>query len=113
VSLAGVAAAGVLGLGLALCIAEPVLAVSAAGQHRARWSAPPSCWSGRLAINFIAQSPFQRSFLRFPSPFHYHPPADALVSGTVPLRSLVVLLAVLVAGTAVAGVAAGTPRPRP
>jgi hypothetical protein len=56
VSLAGAAAAGVLGLGLALCIAEPVLAVSAAGQHRARWSAPLSCWSGRLAINFIAQA---------------------------------------------------------
>jgi hypothetical protein len=34
VPLAGVAAAGVLGLGLALCIAGPVLAVSAAGRHR-------------------------------------------------------------------------------
>ena len=36
VSLGGVAAAGVLGLGLALCIAGPVLAVSAAGRHRSQ-----------------------------------------------------------------------------
>jgi hypothetical protein len=103
VSLAGVAAAGVLGLGLALCIAEPVLAVSAAGQHRARWSAPPSCWSGRLAINFIAQAWSTVPSCVSPAPSTTTTPADALVSGTVPLRSLAVLLAVLVAGTAVAG----------
>jgi ABC-2 type transport system permease protein len=36
--------------------------------------------------------------LRYLSPFHYYTPADAMVSGTLPLGSLAVLLAVFAAG---------------
>jgi ABC-2 type transport system permease protein len=103
VSLPGVAAAGVLGLGLALSIAGPVLAVSAAGRHRGQVvGATIVLGAGGFAINFIAQAWSTVSFLRFLSPFHYYTPADALVSGTVPLGSLAVLLAVFVVGVAVA-----------
>jgi ABC-2 type transport system permease protein len=104
VSLGGVAAAGVLGLGLALCIAGPVLAVSAAGRHRSQVVGATIAFGAvGFAINFVAQAWPTVSFLRFLSPFHYYTPADALVSGTVPLGSLAVLLAVFVAGVAVAG----------
>jgi beta-exotoxin I transport system permease protein len=101
VSLAGVAAAGVLGLGLALCISGPVLAVSAAGQHRSQVVGATIVFGAvGFAINFVAQAWSTVSFLRYLSPFHYYTPADALVSGTVPLGSLAVLLAVFVAGLA-------------
>ena len=101
VSLGGVAAAGVLGLGLALCIAGPVLAVSAAGRHRSQVvGATIVLGAVGFAINFIAQAWATVSFLRFLSPFHYYTPADALVSGTVPVGALAVLLAVFVAGIA-------------
>jgi ABC-2 type transport system permease protein len=101
-SFAGVAAAGVLGLGLALCIAGPVLAVSAAGRHRGQVvGATIALGAGSFAINFVAQAWSTVSFLRYLSPFHYTP-ADALVSGTVPVGSLTVLLVVFVAGVAVA-----------
>jgi ABC-2 type transport system permease protein len=104
VSLAGVAAAGVLGLGLALCIAGPVLAVSAAGRHRGQVvGATIALGAVGFAINFVAQAWSTVSFLRFLSPFHYYTPADALVSGTVPVGSLAVLLAAFVAGVALAG----------
>ena len=104
VSLAGVAAAGVLGLGLALCIAGPVLAVSAASRHRAQViGATIALGAVGFAVNFVAQAWPTVSFLRFLSPFHYYAPADALVSGTVPWGSLAVLLAVFVAGVAAAG----------
>jgi ABC-2 type transport system permease protein len=104
VSFAGVAAAGVLGLGLALCIAGPVLAVSAAGRHRGQVVGATIVFGAvGFAINFIAQAWPTVSFLRFLSPFHYYTPADALVSGTVPLGSLAVLLAVFVVGVAAAG----------
>jgi ABC-2 type transport system permease protein len=104
VSLAGVAAAGVLGLGLALCIAGPVLAVSAAGRHRGQVvGATIALGAVGFAINFIAQAWPTASFLRYLSPFHYYTPADALVSGTVPVGSLAVLLGVFVVGVAVAG----------
>jgi ABC-2 type transport system permease protein len=56
-----------------------------------------------FAINFVAQAWSTVSFLRFLSPFHYYTPADALVSDTVPVGSLAVLLAVFVAGVALAG----------
>ena len=99
VSLAGVAAAAVLGLGLALCIAGPVLAVSAASRHRGQVvGATIALGAVGFAINFIAQAWPTVAFLRFLSPFHYYTPADALVSGTVPVGSLAVLLAVFVAG---------------
>jgi ABC-2 type transport system permease protein len=101
VSLAGVAAAGVLGLGLALCIAGPVLAVSAAGRHRGQVVGATIAFGAvGFAVNFIAQAWPTVSFLRFLSPFHYYTPADALVSGTVPVGSMAVLLAVFVAGIA-------------
>jgi ABC-2 type transport system permease protein len=101
VSLGGVAAAGVLGLGLALCIAGPVLAVSAAGQHRSQVVGATIMFGAvGFAINFVAQAWSTVAFLRFLSPFHYYTPADALVSGTVPLGSLAVLLAVFGAGIA-------------
>jgi ABC-2 type transport system permease protein len=104
VSLAGVAAAGVLGLGLALCIAGPVLAVSAAGRHRSQVvGATIVLGAVGFAVNFVAQAWSTVAFLRFLSPFHYYTPADALVSGTVPVGSLAVLLAVFVAGVAMAG----------
>jgi ABC-2 type transport system permease protein len=104
VSLAGVAAAGVLGLGLALCIAGPVLVVSAAGHHRGQVVGATIVFGAvGFAVNFVAQAWSTVSFLRFLSPFHYYTPADALVSGTVPVGSLAVLLAVFVAGVAVAG----------
>jgi ABC-2 type transport system permease protein len=44
-----------------------------------------------FTLNFIAQAWPTVSFLRFVSPFHYHTPADALVSGTVPVGSLSLL----------------------
>jgi ABC-2 type transport system permease protein len=104
VSLPGVAAAGLLGLGLALAIAGPVLAVSAAGRQRGQVvGATIVLGAGGFAINFIAQAWSTVSFLRYLSPFHYYTPADALVSGTVPVGSLAVLLAVFVAGVAGAG----------
>ena len=104
VSLAGVAAAGVCGLGLALCIAGPVLAVSAASRHRAQVIGATIAFGAvGFAVNFVAQAWPTVSFLRFLSPFHYYAPADALVSGTVPWGSLMVLLAVFVAGVAAAG----------
>ena len=104
VSLPGVAAAGVLGLGLALCIAGPVLAVSAAGRHRSQVvGATIALGAGSFAVNFVAQAWSTVSFLQYLSPFHYYAPADALVSGTVPVGSLAVLLAVFVAGVAAAG----------
>ena len=40
---------------------------------------------------------------RFLSPFYYYAPADALVSGTVPLGSLAALLAVFLGDIAMAG----------
>ena len=84
---------------LALCIAGPVLAVSAAGRHRSQVvGATIVLGAVGFAINFIAQAWATVSFLRFLSPFHYYTPADALVSGTVPVGSLAVLLAVFVAG---------------
>jgi ABC-2 type transport system permease protein len=58
--------------------------------------------AGSFAINFVAQAWSTVSFLRYLSPFHYYTPADALVSGTVPVGSLTVLLVVFVAGVAVA-----------
>jgi ABC-2 type transport system permease protein len=104
VSFAGVAAAGVLGLGLALCIAGPVLAVSAASRHRSQVVGATIVFGAvGFAINFIAQAWPTVSFLRYLSPFHYYTPADALVSGSVPLSSLAVLLAVFVVGVAAAG----------
>jgi ABC-2 type transport system permease protein len=103
VPLGGVAAAGVLGLGLALCIAGPVLAVSAAGRHRSQVvGATIVLGAVGFAVNFIAQAWSTVSFLRFVSPFHYYAPADALVSGTVPVGSLVLLLGVGLAGFATA-----------
>jgi ABC-2 type transport system permease protein len=104
VSLAGVAAAGLLGLGLALCIAGPVLAVSAAGRHRGQVVGATILFGAvGFAINFVAQAWSAVSFLRYVSPFHYYTPADALVSGTVPVGALAVLLTVFVAGIVLAG----------
>ncbi len=103
VPLRGVAAAGVLGLGLALCIAGPVLAVSAAGRHRAQVvGATIALGAVGFAVNFVAQAWSAVSFLRFVSPFHYYTPADALVSGTVPVGSLTLLLGAGLAGIAAA-----------
>ena len=104
VPLGGVAAAGVLGLGLALCIAGPVLAVSAASRHRSQVvGATIMLGAVGFAVNFVAQAWSTVSFLRFITPFHYYTPADALVSGTVPVRSLALLLGVGLTGFAAAG----------
>ena len=103
VPLRGVAAAGVLGLGLALCIAGPVLAVSAASRHRSQVvGATIALGAVGFAVNFVAQAWSAVSFLRFVSPFHYYAPADALVRGAVPAGSLALLLGVGLAGTAAA-----------
>jgi ABC-2 type transport system permease protein len=103
VPLRGVAAAGVLGLGLAMCIAGPVLAVSAAGRHRGQVvGATIALGAVGFAVNFIAQAWSTVSFLRFVSPFHYYAPADALVSGMIPVGSLALLLGVGLAGAATA-----------
>jgi ABC-2 family transporter protein len=57
VSLGGVAAAGVLGLGLALCIAGPVLAVSAAGRHRSQVVGATIAFGAvGFAISFVAEA---------------------------------------------------------
>jgi ABC-2 type transport system permease protein len=99
VSLAGVAAAGALGLGLALCIAGPVLAVSAGGRHRSQVVGATILFGAvGFAVNFVAQAWPTVAALRYLSPFHYYTPADAMVSGTLPLGSLAVLLAVFAAG---------------
>ena len=104
VSLAGVAAAGLLGLALALCIAGPVLAVSAAGRHRSQVVGATIVFGAvGFAVNFVAQAWPPVAALRYLSPFHYYAPADALVSGTVPVGALAVLLAVFAIGLAVAG----------
>jgi ABC-2 type transport system permease protein len=104
VPVAGGAAAAVLGLALALSIAGPVLAVSAAGRHRSQViGAAIGLGAVGFAVNFLALAWQKVAFLRFVSPFHYYAPADALAAGTVPVGSLAVLLGVGVAGVAAAG----------
>jgi ABC-2 type transport system permease protein len=81
-----------------------VLAVSAAGRHRGQVVGATILFGAvGFAINFVAQAWSAVSFLRYVSPFHYYTPADALVSGTVPVGALAVLLTVFVAGIVLAG----------
>jgi ABC-2 type transport system permease protein len=103
VRLPGVAAAGLLGLGLSVCVAGPVLAVSAAGRHRAQViGAGVAFGAVGFALNFLAVAWSAVAFLRYLSPFHYYVPADALVAGSVPWGSLAVLVAVGAGGTLLA-----------
>jgi ABC-2 type transport system permease protein len=99
VRLAGVLAAGLLGFGFSLCVAGPVLAVSAAGRRRAQViGAAIGIGAVGFALNFLARAWSAVDFLRFLSPFNYYVPGDALATGTVPLASLAVLVAVGVLG---------------
>ncbi|MFF8772981.1 ABC transporter permease subunit [Kitasatospora sp. NPDC015120] len=103
VPVGGVLAAGLLGCGFTLCLTGPVLAVSAASRRRAHVvGAAVALGAVGFALNFVALAWKPAAPLRYLSPFHYYTPADALVGGTVPWSSLVVLTAVGLAGLAAA-----------
>jgi len=103
VPLPHVAAAGVLGFGLALCLAGPALAVSAAGRRKAHVvGATIALGAVGFAVNFVAIAWSPVAFLRYASPFHYYAPADVLAHGGFPYGSLAALLAVSAGGIAVA-----------
>jgi ABC-2 type transport system permease protein len=99
VPLPGVAAAGLLGFGLSVAIAGPVLALSAAGRRKAQVVGLGIALAAvSYALNFFAIAWSKAAFLRYASPFHYYSPADALVRGSVPWGSLAVLVAAGAAG---------------
>ncbi|MFJ3788656.1 ABC transporter permease subunit [Kitasatospora sp. NPDC090091] len=103
VPLGGVFAAGLLGCAFALCLAGPVLAVSAVSRRRAYViGATVAFGAVGFALNFVALAWSPAAPLRYLSPFHYYTPGDALAHGTVPWTSLAVLCAVGVAGLAAA-----------
>ncbi|MDH6108666.1 ABC-2 type transport system permease protein [Kitasatospora sp. MAP12-15] len=99
VPLSGVFAAGLLGIGFALSLAGPSLAVSAGGRRKAHVvGTTVAIGAVGFAINFIALAWSKAAPLRFVSPFHYYTPGDALAHGTVPWTSFGVLVGVGVAG---------------
>jgi ABC-2 type transport system permease protein len=98
-----VIAAGGLGLALALCIAGPVVAVSATGRRRAQvLGAAVAIGAVGFALNFVGVAWSGASTLRFASPFHYYAPADVLAGHTFPWGPLAVLVSVALVGTAAA-----------
>ncbi|MDJ0344749.1 ABC transporter permease subunit [Streptomyces sp. H10-C2] len=99
VSLRGVFAAGLMGIGFTVCLTGPALAVSAAGRRRAQVIGATIAFGAvGFAVNFVAMAWSRAAPLRFLSPFHYYAPGDALAHGTLAWGSLAVLLAVGVAG---------------
>ncbi|MEU9716653.1 hypothetical protein [Streptomyces sp. NPDC047976] len=100
VALGGVFAAGVMGLGFALCLIGPAMAVSAAGRRRAQVvGATIAIGAVGFAVNFIALAWSPAAPLRFLSPFHYYAPGDALAEGRVLWPQLGILI-----GTGVLGI---------
>ncbi|MFD9078392.1 ABC transporter permease subunit [Streptomyces erythrochromogenes] len=95
VPLGGVFAAGVMGLGFALCLIGPAMAVSAAGRRRAQVvGATIVIGAVGFAVNFIALAWSPAASLRFLSPFHYYAPGDALAEGGVLWPQLGILVGV-------------------
>ncbi|MFE1554036.1 hypothetical protein ACFW6V_03490 [Streptomyces sp. NPDC058734] len=93
VALGGVFAAGVMGLGFALCLIGPAMAVSAAGRRRAQVvGATIAIGAVGFAVNFIALAWSPAAPLRFLSPFHYYAPGDALAEGGVLWPGLGILM---------------------
>ncbi|GAA1956436.1 ABC transporter permease subunit [Kitasatospora viridis] len=103
VPLSGVFAAGLLGLGFALCVIGPALAVSAAARSRAQvLAAVIGIGAVGFAVNFAALAWHPLAPLRYISPFHYYAPGDALARGSVDWASLGILAGVGVIGIAAA-----------
>ncbi|KOU43389.1 hypothetical protein ADK53_06160 [Streptomyces sp. WM6373] len=100
VPIGGVFAAGVMGLGFALCLIGPAMAVSAAGRRRAQViGATIAIGAVGFAVNFIALAWGPAAPLRFLSPYHYYAPGDALAEGGVLWPQLGILV-----GTGVLGI---------
>ncbi|MFJ3636019.1 hypothetical protein [Streptomyces sp. NPDC090112] len=84
VPIGGVFAAGLMGLGFALCLIGPAMAVSAAGRRRAQVvGATIAIGAVGFAVNFVALAWSPAAPLRYLSPFHYYAPGDALAEGSV------------------------------
>ncbi|THA81556.1 ABC transporter permease subunit [Streptomyces sp. A0592] len=99
VPIGGVFAAGVMGLGFALCLIGPAMAVSAAGRRRAQVvGATIAIGAVGFAVNFIALAWAPAAPLRFLSPFHYYAPGDALAKGAVLWPQLGILVGAGVLG---------------
>ncbi|MDX3540926.1 hypothetical protein PV721_42940 [Streptomyces sp. MB09-01] len=99
VPIGGVFAAGVMGLGFALCLIGPAMAVSAAGRRRAQVvGATIAIGAVEFAVNFIALAWAPAAPLRFLSPFHYYAPGDALAKGAVLWPQLGILVGAGVLG---------------
>ncbi|MFB0631550.1 ABC transporter permease subunit [Streptomyces sp. AB3(2024)] len=93
VPIGGVFAAGIMGLGFALCLIGPALAVSAAGRRRAQVvGVTIAIGAVGFAVNFIALAWSPAAPLRFLSPFHYYAPGDALARGGVLWAQLGILV---------------------
>ncbi|MEU1289869.1 hypothetical protein [Kitasatospora sp. NPDC005856] len=92
-----------MGLAFTACLTGPALAVSAAGRRKAQViGATITVGAVGFAVNFIAMAWHPAAPLRYPSPFHYYTPGDALAHGTLTWGSFAVLLAVGAAGLGVA-----------
>ncbi|MFJ6934419.1 ABC transporter permease subunit [Streptomyces sp. NPDC101132] len=99
VPLRGVFAAGFMGLGFALCMIGPALAVSAAGRRRTQViGATIVIGAVGFAVNFIALAWAPAAPMRFLSPFHYYAPGDALAEGGVLWPQFGILVAAGVLG---------------
>ncbi|MFE6843813.1 ABC transporter permease subunit [Streptomyces sp. NPDC057686] len=106
VPLGGVSAAGVMGLGFALCLIGPAMAVSAAGRQRAQViGATIAIGAVGFAVNFIALAWSPAAPLRFLSPFHYYAPGDALAEGGALWPQLGILVGMGVLGILLAHLA--------
>ncbi|WP_157880207.1 ABC transporter permease subunit [Streptomyces katrae] len=105
VPIGGVFAAGVMGLGFALCLIGPAMAVSAAGRRRAQViGATIAIGAVGFAVNFIALAWSPAAPLRFLSPFHYYTPGDALAEGGILWPQLGILVGAGALGTLLAHV---------
>ncbi|MFD6230325.1 ABC transporter permease subunit [Streptomyces sp. NPDC060232] len=105
VPLSGVLAAGFMGLGFALCMIGPAMAVSAAGRRRSQViGATIAIAAVGFAVNFVALAWAPAAPLRFLSPFHYYAPGDALAEGRVLWAQFGILAGVGLLGLLVAHV---------
>ncbi|MFF9981811.1 hypothetical protein [Streptomyces erythrochromogenes] len=103
VPIGGVFAAGLMGLGFAMCLIGPAMAVSAAGRRRAQVvGATIAIGAVGFAVNFVALAWSPAAPLRYLSPFHYYAPGDALAEGSVLWPQLCVLACAGVVGLLVA-----------